>query len=201
MINRAIFRKFFLIAFGVTAVFIINFLVTTDNSARISTNASNIQPISNEMLLITSAGQSTDTYILQDIANDLRLNNLFMPQATSNDLEDVSAIIIVVGYSDIGLKIQEKSYEDEYRRIKTLIEDGHQSHIPVVAVYLGGSERRNTKTDDLIKITCTNADYIICTNDGNHDDYIGKIAESNTITISLIESINDLTKPLALVFR
>lgn len=201
MINSAIFRKLFLIVIGVTAVFIIKFLVTTDDSARISTNASNIQPISNEMLLITSAGQSTDTYILQDIANDLRLNNLFMPQATSNDLEDISALIIVVGYSDIGLKIQEKSYDDEYLRIQKLIEDGHQLNIPVVAVYLGGSARRSEKNDELIKITCTNADYIICTNDGNNDDYIGKIAELNTITISLIESINDLTKPLALVFR
>ena len=91
--------------------------------------------------------------------------------------------------------------EDEYLRIQKLIEDSHQLNIPVVAVYLGGSERRNAKTDELIKITCTNADYIICTNAGNNDDYIGKIAESNAITISLIESIKDLTKPLALVFR
>ena len=50
-------------------------------------------------------------------------------------------------------------------------------------------------------MTCQKADYIICTKDGNQDDLIGQIAEEHTIALSLIDSINDLTKPLALVFR
>ncbi len=201
MVNKVVLRKFLLIFVGFIIVFIFKLLITTDDSVSVSTNASFIKPISNQMLLITSAGQSTDTYILQDIANDLRLNNLFMPQATSNDLEDISAILIVVAYSDIGLKIQEKSYENERLRIQQLIDDGHKANIPVVAVYLGGSSRRGSKTNELLDLACSNADYIICTTDGNRDDFVGQIAKNNSITISFIDSINDLTKPLALVFR
>ncbi len=71
------------------------------------------RPIAKEVVLITSAGQSTDTYMIKDIANKLMIHNFFMPQAKKVDLEDVSSVIVVVGYSGIGEKLHQINFEEE----------------------------------------------------------------------------------------
>lgn len=159
------------------------------------------KPFSNNMLLITSAGQSTDTYILQDLANELRFNNLFMPEASPNDLTEISSIVIVAGYSDIGLDLHDKNINDECERVKTLIDEGLSQKLPIIVVYIGGKARRNSETDTLLTLTCESADYIITTNSGNYDQFLTELARKKETPISYIDSINDLTKPLAAAFR
>ncbi|GAU78465.1 DUF6305 family protein [Fusibacter sp. 3D3] len=159
------------------------------------------KPFSNNMLLITSAGQSTDTYILQDLANELRFNNLFMPEATPSDLTEISSIVIVVGYSEIGLNLHDKKIDDECERVKTLIDEGVSQKLPLIVVYVGGKARRNEETDALLTLSCEYANYIITTNSGNYDQFLTELAGKKETPISCINSINDLTKPLAAAFR
>ena len=153
------------------------------------------------MILITSAGQATDSYILQDLANELRLNNLFMPETTSLEIENLSAVVISVGYSELGLSLHDRSFNDEYSRIRDLIEDAKETDLPIVTVYVGGKERRNRKTDVLLSLACSNSTYIITTSAGNYDNFISDITKENSIPISYVENIKDLSKPLASIFR
>lgn len=152
-------------------------------------------------LLITSAGQSTDTYILQDSVNELRFHNLFMPQATVVDIDTTRAVLVVVGYSEVGMKLHNKNFEEEYQRIKDLIQQAEQTKIPIVAIYVGGKERRSKQTDQLLELVVPQSNLVISTYSGNKDRKISSMTSRYGIPISLINQSIDMTEPLASVFR
>lgn len=201
MPNFQLIRKPLMIILGMAIVWLTVYYIETsqDNNQISSTYLA--KPFSNKMILITSAGQSTDTYILQDLANELRFNNLFMPEAYPSDLSDVTSIVVVVGYSDIGLALHDKSIEDESQRVKALLDEADKLSLPLIVVYVGGKARRNEETDMLLSLTCNQASFIITTTEGNHDQFLTDIARENSIPISYINSTTDLTMPLAAAFR
>ncbi|SNS50514.1 hypothetical protein SAMN05446037_1011134 [Anaerovirgula multivorans] len=159
------------------------------------------RPIAKEMVLITSAGQSTDAYMIKDIANKLMLHNFFMPQAVEPDLENINTVVFVAGYSDIGEKLQEISFQDEKKRIDKLLNSVKEKEIPIITIYIGGNSRRNRKTDMLLKMTCKESDYIISTTDSNYDQFLSNLAKEHNIPITLVEDIRDITEPFVSAFR
>lgn len=159
------------------------------------------RPIAEEMLLITSAGQTTDTYIIKDIANELRIHNYFMPQATDLDIEDINSIAVVVGYSDIGERLHEKTLEDEVERIEGLLKLADNQEIEVITFYIGGQHQRSTETDELLAIVCDASDYIVITEDGDYDHYITTIAEDNDVPMTIVDDVTNVSEPFASAFR
>lgn len=159
------------------------------------------RPIAKEMLLITSAGQSTDTYIIKDIANKLMIHNYFMPQGTDLDLEDINSIAFVVGYSEIGEKLHDISIEEELERVQSLLTLAHKEDITLITFYIGGKQRRSKETELLLLEIGTHSDYIISTTDGDFDEYISTLAKENNIPITLVNEITDISEPFASAFR
>lgn len=96
------------------------------------------RPIAREYALITSAGQSTDAYIVSDIANQLLIHNYFMPQAEAKDLGGINTIVLVVGHSPLGKKLHGIDAEGEKRRIKELLDKSKEEKLVVITVYIGG---------------------------------------------------------------
>jgi hypothetical protein len=159
------------------------------------------QPIARDGVLITSAGQSTDTYIVKDIVNQLMIHNYFMPQAKPDDLQDIRTIVFVVGYSPIGEKLHSFSFDDEIKRIKALVNKSKDEGMTVITVIIGGKQRRNSKTDELLKIICTRTDYLIGVREANSDNFLSELAEKNNIPMTLVKSVNDISEPFASAFR
>lgn len=159
------------------------------------------RPIAKEGVLITSAGQSTDTYIVKDIANQLMIHNYFMPQAKSDDLQDINTIVFVVAYSPIGEKLHSTSFSDEKERIERLVEKSRIDNLTVITVLIGGKQRRNDRTDELLKLICKRTDYLISVREANSDNFLSKLAEENNIQITLVKSVNDISEPFASAFR
>lgn len=199
--NRQQLMRLLWVIFGILLVGLTHFLIPEKpvSSAHLSTYLS--RPIANEMTLITSAGQSTDTYIVQDLANQLRLHNLFMPQATEEDLEAVSSVMIVVGFSEMGQRLHDKRFIDEKIRLEKILATIKDQDLPLILVYIGGKARRSRQTDQLLSMTCEAAEYIIATRSGNTDDFISDLARTHQVPIALIEHVTDLTEPLASAFR
>ncbi|SKC56171.1 DUF6305 family protein [Maledivibacter halophilus] len=158
-------------------------------------------PIADEKILITSAGQSTDTYIIKDIANELMLHNYFMPKAERVDLELVRSVVIVVGYSRIGEVINDTSYKDEIHRIERFIDSVEKLDMPIVMVYIGGKARRNSKTDYLLEIVGEASSFIISTHDGDYDEFISSISSKNNTPLSLVKDIQEIKAPFASLYR
>lgn len=159
------------------------------------------RPIAQEMVLITSAGQSTDTYIIKDIANKLMLHNYFMPQATTLDLEDINTIVFVVGYSHINEKLYDLDYEQELNRIQTLIEKGLKQGMTMITVYIGGDFRLDEQTMHLLEQVSLHSDYIIATHDGQGNKALLRISQEQGIPLTLVRKLTDITEPFASAFR
>lgn len=159
------------------------------------------RPIANEVVLITSAGQSTDTYMIKDIANKLMIHNFFMPQATKIDLEDINSVIIVVGYSGIGEKLHRVSFEDEKSRVLKLLEAANEKNLPIITVHIGGELRMDSKTYELLKITSEKSDYIIGRLSADENKELSELAKLYDIPLTLVENVKDISEPFASAFR
>ncbi|MDF2840059.1 MAG: hypothetical protein K0Q99_831 [Clostridia bacterium] len=159
------------------------------------------KPIAKEYVLITSAGQSTDAYIVNDIANKLMIHNYFMPQAKENNLESVNTLVFVVGYSELGEKLHGTSYEDEKKRIVKLLEKSVEENLVVITIYIGGKQQLEENTKGLLSLIIPNTDYLIGTKEANGDGFLSDQAKNNKISFTLINGVNDLSEPFASAFR
>ncbi|HSN66381.1 MAG TPA: DUF6305 family protein [Fusibacter sp.] len=159
------------------------------------------KPIAKEMVLITSAGQSTDTYIIKDIANKLMIHNYFMPQASTLDLDDIQSVVFVVGYSEINDTLFDTTYENEIDRIKKLIDSCNELDLTVITVFIGGEHRKDAKTVWMLDYIGTNSDYIITTADGDKDHSLYKLANELKIPFTIVNKLDDISEPFASAFR
>lgn len=157
------------------------------------------QPIASEKLLITSAGQSTDTYIIKDVANDLLLENIFIPNAETNDLEGVNSIVMVVAHSQIGESLNDIDYETEYLRVETLIEEARNKELPIIGVYIGGQMRNYKKTNQLIDLVFSSSSYNFIV--GTSDHFSNKEAEFSDIPLVYVDDIKQIKGPFSSLFR
>lgn len=159
------------------------------------------KPIAEEMTLITSAGQSTDTYIVKDIANKLMIHNYFMPQASTVDLDDIKSIVIVIGYSEISEMLFDIDFESEMRRIQDLIDEANQKELKIISVFIGGEHRKEDRTVQFLDYIGENSDYIIMTSDGDRDQKLYNAARENKIPITIVKKLEDISEPFASAFR
>lgn len=159
------------------------------------------QPIAKENVLITSAGQSIDAYIIYDAANKLTIHSYFMPMATENDLEGVNSIVFVVGNSFIGQRFYKINYYEEKNRLVNILNRAKKEKKSVITVFLGGYERRNKKEIELLNILCSSTDYLIATKSSDKDKYISKLAKNNKIPLTLINKTSDILEPFLSAFR
>jgi hypothetical protein len=159
------------------------------------------KPIAKEMVLITSAGQSTDTYIIKDIANKLMIHNYFMPQASKLDLEDIQSVVFVVGYSEINDTLFDTTYEGEKERIEKLIESCNALDLTVITVFIGGNHRKDKRTVWMLDYIGSNSDYIITTADGDRDQSLYSLANELKIPFTIVDKLDDISEPFASAFR
>lgn len=159
------------------------------------------RPIAKEYALITSVGQSTDSYILNDVSNKLMIHSYFMPQAKASDLEGINSLVIVVDYSPLGEKINGISYEDEKKRVAELLKKAKDSNLTVIAVYISGKDRRNKRSDELLSLICPESNYFIGNKDANYDGFLSKLAKKSSIPLTLINGVNNISEPFASAFR
>jgi len=159
------------------------------------------RPIAKEVVLITSAGQSTDTYMIKDIANKLMIHNFFMPQANKSDLEDINSVIVVVGYSGIGEKLHKISFQDEKIRASKLLEAAIEKNLPIITIHLGGDLRMDDKSYELLELTAEKSDYIIALISSNTNNQLSDLAKELDIPLTLVKSVKDISEPFASAFR
>ncbi len=159
------------------------------------------RPIAEAPVVITSAGQSTDTYIIHDISNQLMIRSFFMPQAVEADLEDVETIVFAVGYSSLGIKYHGINYEEEKRRIERLIEKAKENNMAVLTVVLGGGHAGGNKTEELLRIIGTETDYFIGISRSKHENILLELAEERNIPLTLVGGVNDISGSFASAFR
>jgi len=201
MNNKDYLKKLSLIFVGIVIVFSINTILNFNKGYNSNTINYPLDPFSAELLLITSAGQSTDAYIFHDIINKLQLNNHFMPEANTYDLREYSSVVIVVGHSEVGMMLNDVLYQAEVKRIRKILQTAEAEQLPVIAAYLGGDERLSNETQSLLKSVCDEADYIIMTSDTDKGPLIKRLTNDGQTPITCVPTIDQLSMTLASIFK
>lgn len=185
----------------VTALLVKGMLTKTEKEVGVLLLPSLPKPIALEYALITSAGQSTDAYIINDMTNRLLIHNYFMPQAEQADLQGVKSIIFVPGYSAIGVKLHDTTFSKEKERVRNLLAKAKKNKLVVITVYVGGKQRRDQETNELLEILCKQSDYLIATEDADYDGFLTGLAKARHLPVTLASGVQDIEEPYASVFR
>lgn len=124
-----------------------------------------------------------------------------MPQARDANLKDINTIVFVVGYSSLGMKLQNISYEEEKARIEKLLLKAEDNKLKVIAVVLWGEHTNDIKTEELLRLIGTRTDYLIGLRESSKVSILTELAEDGDIPLTLVGGVNDISEPFASAFR
>ena len=93
-------------------------------------------------ILLTSCGQAADVLMMKTLLQRDSLNFDYVPDAKAADLDGKGSVMVVVGGSSKGLGAAKISAEDESARVQGLLDAAHKAGVPILAVHLGGLNRR-----------------------------------------------------------
>ncbi len=198
--KHKIFRTALMVAL-IALLILINVPFQERNETKTFTLPGLPRPIAMAPVVITSAGQSTDSYIIRDISNQLMIRSFFMPQARDADLKDIKTIVFVVGYSSLGAKLQNISYEEEKMRIERLLEKAKVSNLTVITVVIGGEQLRDSKTEELLRLIGNRTEYLIGIRESSSESILAELARDRDIPLTLVNGVNDISEPFASAFR
>ena len=142
------------------------------------------EPAFHEPILLTSCGQSADVLMLKTLMAKDSLTFDYKPDAKAADLEGKGSLIVVVGGSSKGLGAAQISAEDESARVGALLDAAHTAGIPVLAVHMGGMNRRGALSDPFNQLGAENAARIIVVKGGDNDGFFTKISTAKNIPLT-----------------
>jgi len=159
-------------------------------------------PIAQKRVLVTPVGQSSDGLIVAGMMRELNVSHVYRNTARGEDVTQwYESVVLVLGYSDTGLRKAKLTSEEEMERIQELISATQLKAGAVVLVHLGGQNRRGANDDALIRRFAPQANYILVANDANNDNIFGRIADKKGIPITLTRDIRSIKAPLNSAFR
>lgn len=153
-----------------------------------------------ETVVLSSAGQGNEAYVVQDVLSGLRLRNLFIPRAVPDDLEGAGSLVIALGYSPVSLHMQGSGYDEERARVEALLDAATSRSLPVLALYLGG-RRGGDRYEGLVDLVLRRADYLVAVASGRERERIHGMAGARGVPITTVSRLEDLSLPLSAAFR
>ena len=152
--------------------------------------------------LLTSIGQSPDAELIRVLLTRQGIPFQLNPLATSADLRAADEILVlVIGGSSKGLGAAGISADDELARTRALITRARELNMQIIAVHIGGEDRRGALSDGFINYAVPLADQVIVVSTGNADGLFTSLAGGAGIPLQSVARINDVGTPLAAVLR
>ena len=157
-------------------------------------------PQANSPVLVTSLGQSLDAYQVQLATKRTGAEVIYDALAGVDMLQDAQTLFLVVGASLKGFGEAGISIADERERARTLISEAEAGDIPVIVLHIGGADRRDDLTNQLIEVAAPSADAMFIRNDSDPDGMFQTISEENDIPLVTVENIVELVPELERLF-
>jgi len=152
-------------------------------------------------ILISSAGQSADTKLVEMLAKKQKLDTRTVSMAGPSDLSGIKTLIIVPGFSSKGLGAAGVSQQQEQERVEALLTAAAEQKIPVVTVHIGGKARRGAQSDPFNRMAADNAVHMIVVEQGDEDKFFTNIAAEKKVPIELVAKIAEAAGPLGKLFE
>jgi len=143
-------------------------------------------------VLLTSGGQSADMQLVKTLLTRESIAFEAKPMATSADLANAGCVIIVLGGSSKGLGAAKVSAEQESVRITELLAAAKEKKLSVLAIHVGGKNRRGALSDEFNRLGANSADELIVVAGGDDDGFFKTIAESRKINLEIPAKISDV---------
>jgi hypothetical protein len=153
------------------------------------------KPKATPPILVTSIGQSLDAFQVQLAVKRANIKYTYEALADTSALDGVKTLFLAVGASKKGFGDAGITINDELDRTKKMIEAAEKAGIFIVVLHMGGEERRDALSDQLIDVAAPHAKYLIIRQDSDADGKFAAIAKDKKIPIDVIDGVINL-RPL-----
>lgn len=151
-------------------------------------------------VLVTSLGQSLDAFQIQLAVRRAGIAFQYDPRAEADKLAEVKTVFLAVGASLKGFGDAGITIKDELARAGKLLDAAKSSGTFIVVLHVGGEERRDALSNQLIELTAPRAHYLIVREDSDADGMFAGIAKEGNIPLTVIDNVINLRKPLQELF-
>jgi hypothetical protein len=151
-------------------------------------------------VLVTSLGQSLDAFQVQLAVRRAGIKFKYDPRAEVDQLDDVKTVFLAVGASLKGFGDAGITIKDELARAGHLLDAAKNRGIAIVVLHMGGEERRDALSNQLIELAAPRAHRLIIREDSDADGLFAKIAKDNKIPLAVIDNVTSLKQPLQELF-
>jgi len=145
-----------------------------------------------EPVLITSLGQSLDAFQLQLAVKRAKIQFVYDQHAEPDMLEGTNALFLAVGASLKGFGEAGISIADERERARHFLHEAETRGMPVIVFHLGGADRRDDLSNQLIEVTAPHADALFVMTESDADGMFSKIAAENGIPLYVVPNMPKL---------
>jgi hypothetical protein len=151
-------------------------------------------------VLVTSLGQSLDAFQVQLAVRRAGIAYKYDVRAEADQLADAKTLFLAVGASLKGFGEAGITIKEELARAGQLLDAAKSRGIFVVVLHVGGEERRDALSNQLIELTAPRAQHLIVRNDSDADGMFAGIAKKGNIPLVVIDNVINLKQPLQDLF-
>jgi hypothetical protein len=164
-------------------------------------NPETIDPVFEQPILLTSAGQNAEVQLVSVLAKRAGLTFTLSKLATAAELADKKTLVLAIGASMKGLGAAGLDVKQEKTRITDLVNAAQDKKIPIFCLHLGGEARRGQLTDELITLLIPLSQAVIVVNSGNQDGIFTRLCEEHNIPLVGVNRVVDALKPIKDAFK
>jgi hypothetical protein len=153
-------------------------------------------------VIVTSLGQSLDAFSLQLAVKRAGVEPDYDGHIEADHVEasDAKTLFLAVGASVKGFGEAGISIEQELARAGHLIDAAKKKGMKIVMVHLGGKDRRDDLSDQLIKLVAPRSDVIIVVPGSDDDGLMKGIADKGGIAYRTTKSAITLAEDIKAAF-
>jgi ABC-type sugar transport system substrate-binding protein len=158
------------------------------------------KPKASPPVLVTSLGQSLDAFQIQLAVRRAGIPYKYDARAEVDQLDEVKTLFLGVGASLKGFGEAGITIKDELARAGQLLDAAKSRGILIVVLHVGGEERRDALSNQLIELAAPRAKLLVIGNDSDADGKFAEIAKAGNIPLVVIDNVLNLKGPLQELF-
>lgn len=158
------------------------------------------KPKASPPVLVTSLGQSLDAFQIQLAVRRAGIAFQYDARAEADKLSEVKTVFLAVGASLKGFGDAGITIKDELARASHLLDAAKSRGTYIVVLHVGGEERRDALSNQLIELTAPRAHRLIIRSDSDADGMFAGIAKAGDIPLVVIDNVLELKGPLQEMF-
>jgi hypothetical protein len=151
-------------------------------------------------VFVTSLGQSLDAFQVQLAVKRAGIAFEYDAHAEPPAIGGAKSLFLAVGASLKGFGDAGITINDELARASHLIDAAKAKGMFITVLHMGGAERRDALTNQLIQLAAPQAQLLIIRNDSDADGLFAGIAKAKNIPMLKVETVVELRKPLQEMF-